>query len=568
MSSPRAIILAAGLGTRLRPVTEQLPKPLVPVADRSLLENVLLNLKEAGIEEVAVNTHHLPERMAAFVEGLSDASQIQLFHEPEILGTGGALVNAREFLSESDCFLLHNGDVLTDLDLSQLIAEHQQHLPLATMVLTAGHENKVLASSDGVILDILGKVGAEAQEGSRLLTYTGIAAISPRIFDYLPPEGPASLPAALIAAIRSEPGCVRALCPQELYWNDIGTLQRYLQANRDVLEGKLELPLSPAASGLELLVEQGSDRKFFRMPAGEKSYVLMFSPPEDPDNRRYIEIGKFLGERELGSPQIIASTDDAAAALLEDLGDDRLFDLVRDEQNATRLESLYSRVVSFGARLAVRGTADLAQCPAANSRALDYEQLRWETDYFRENFLERMLGFGREDTAPLDAEFDALARAVEQQPYVFMHRDFQSQNIIIKDGQVRIVDFQGARRGPLAYDLASLLKDAYVELPAELRGQLREQYREELARLGGPEITADEFRRHFVLAGLQRNMQALGAFGFLSLVKGKQSFKRFVDPGLRRLRQGLDEMHEIGDPIGPMTELERLVAKAGKPPGN
>ncbi len=562
MSSPPAIILAAGLGTRLKPVTGKLPKPLVPILDRPLLENVALNLEAASVREIAVNSHHLPDQIAAFATEREGTSHIEILHEPEILGTGGALVNARAFLAAGDYFLLHNGDVLTDLDISRLVEEHEKHLPLATMVLTGGHENKVLVSSDGTVLDILGKVGAEEKQAGRLLTYTGIAAISPSLFDFLPPTGPSSLPAALIAAIRAEPGCVRALCPEDLYWNDIGTLERYLEANRDVIDGRLELPAISESTGLELLVEQGSERQFFRMSAGDASYVLMFSPPDDADNARYVEIARFLADRDLGVPALVANLNDCSAAVLEDLGDGRLHGLALAVGDPTELKKLYSPVVNFLAELGARATADIEACPASASRALDYEQLRWETDYFRENFLVRLLGVAQEDTRVLDEEFDALARAVAQQPYIFMHRDFQSQNILIKDGHVRIVDFQGARRGPVTYDLASLLKDACVNIPVKLRNRLAEQYRQELARLGGPHMAADELRRHLVLAGLQRNMQALGAFCFLSLVKGKRGFKAFVAPGLERLREGLAELSEVKGPPVPMPELTGFCARA------
>jgi aminoglycoside/choline kinase family phosphotransferase/dTDP-glucose pyrophosphorylase len=556
------MILAAGLGTRLRPLTEHVPKPLVPVLDRPLLENVVLNLRAAGVTRIAVNTHHLPEQVREFVATLPSAGEVELFHEPEILGTGGALVNAREFLSEGEYFLVHNGDVLADLDLSGLAAEHQQHAPLATMVLTPGHEDKVLVSAEGAVLDILGRVGAARQPGSRLLTYTGIAAVSRRIFEHLPPAGPSSLPAALIAALRDEPGCVRAITPEELYWNDVGTLERYLDANRDAIAGTVSLPGGAVGPGLALLVEQGSDRKFLRMPAGKSSCVLMFSPPEDPDNRRFVEIGRFLAELDLGAPRLLAVSADDSSAVLEDLGDERLYESARAEADPKKLEQLYSKVVSFLAELGARATERIAECPAANCRALDYEQLRWESGYFRENFLGRLLGFPAAETAALDEEFDRLARAVEAQPRIFMHRDFQSQNIIVKDGRVRIVDFQGARRGPLGYDLASLLRDAYVDLPGELRARLAEQYRGQLAELGGPDVSADLFREHLVLAGLQRSMQALGAFCFLSLVKGKESFRRFIAPGLERLSDGLAELRGMGCAPGPMPSLEEQLAAA------
>ena len=152
----RAMILAAGFGTRLRPLTDRLPKPLVPVLGRPLLEWIALALCRGGARHVAVNAHHLPEALAAGVAragaavaavagerngaaaaaagGRAEARcDLALYREPQILGTGGALVNARAFLEQDDAFFLHNGDVLTDLDLGALAAAHRAGGALATL---------------------------------------------------------------------------------------------------------------------------------------------------------------------------------------------------------------------------------------------------------------------------------------------------------------------------------------------------------------------------------------------------------------------------------------------------
>ncbi|MHC4916923.1 MAG: sugar phosphate nucleotidyltransferase, partial [Planctomycetota bacterium] len=394
MTSPRAMVLAAGLGTRLRPLTEMAPKPLLPVAGRPLLANVIAGLRAAGVREIAVNTHHLPEQIEEFAAG---EEGLTLFHEPQILGTGGALVGAGDFLSASDFFLLHNGDVLTDFDPGELIAAQEGSGALGTLVLTPGHENKVLVSGEGTILDILGKVDVGGQPGSRLLTYTGIAALSPRIFEYLPAGGPASLPAALIAALEAEPGCLRAVVPGAMYWNDIGTAERYLAAQADVL-ARGSVALRGEAGVPQSLVEQGSDRLFYRLKVGAGTAVVMLSDPADPDLGRYLEIGRFLHERGLGVPEILAASEDDGAILLEDLGDGTLFGTAPDARDAGRLEEIYAQVVDFLAELGARAKDDPEQCPADDGRALHHEQLRWESGYFLENFLERMLGFSAAET--------------------------------------------------------------------------------------------------------------------------------------------------------------------------
>ncbi len=562
------MILAAGFGTRLHPITNFLPKPLIPIGDYSLLENVLLSMAAVGVQQVAVNIHHLPESFEKFAAAWSGIPEISLFHEPEILGTGGGPVNAREFLAVGDYFLLHNGDVLSDADLSMLCREHEKHDPLATMLLTEGHENKVLLAPDGSVLDILGKTGVPGNPGSRLLTYTGIAVISARIFDYLPESGPASLSVALIKAISAQPGCVRGLAPENLYWNDVGTLERYLSALDDVYSGRVKLPVGqgrqPITAKLEPLVEQGSDRVFLRMPLAQKSFVLMLSPSGNSDNQRFLEIGDYLHQRGIGTPQILAHICQGRAVLLEDLGDNRLFDLANDAGSEAELRQLYHPVLEFLAVLAGAASREINACPAASGRALDYDAFRWESDYFREYCLENLLGLATEETRSVDlqGEFAELARAAGQLPQVFVHRDFQSQNIIFKNDSVRIVDFQGARRGPLGYDLASLLLDPYVDLPENLRVELREYYRQQLVESSGLEISAKQMEQCYLLTGLQRCMQALGAYGFLSLVKQKLDFKAFVANGLLRLAEGLIALKATETDIGTMTFLEAIVGQA------
>ncbi len=206
----------------------------------------------------------------------------------------------------------------------------------------------------------------------------------------------------------------------------------------------------------------------------------------------------------------------------------------------------------------------MAGCPPANERTFDYGQLRWETDYFARNFLSMDMGLDETVISTLDQEFHSLADAVSKQPLVFMHRDFQSQNILIKNGKVRLVDFQGARKGSLAYDLVSLLKDAYVDIPADLRQELLEYYHSKLIGMRGPALSREELTRAFLLAGLQRNMQALGAFSFLSLVKGRKQFRKFIPLCFRHLREGLGELNDSRLPPGPLQRLAHICSRLGE----
>jgi aminoglycoside/choline kinase family phosphotransferase len=171
---------------------------------------------------------------------------------------------------------------------------------------------------------------------------------------------------------------------------------------------------------------------------------------------------------------------------------------------------------------------------ALESRGFEEGDIRWETEYFRDEFLKGYLSFNNDKVEELESHFGSLASSVARHPRGFMHRDFQSQNLMIKEEELWQIDFQGARVGSIYYDLASVLWDPYVELSlSEVEG-----YFDEYSELAG----WDKKRawQGFLEASLQRLMQALGAYSFLSLKKGKSEFKVWVEPGIRQLRQVLE----------------------------
>jgi NDP-sugar pyrophosphorylase family protein len=658
------MVLAAGHGRRLRPVTDHVPKPLLPILGRSLLEIIVGNLNRLGVPQIGINTHHLADRVVAKVADWEEGKRFPgcrttLFHEPKILGTGGALWNAREFLARDELFLLHNGDVLTDFDLRILWREHLRMQPWVTLALTDWPQvNTVLLGADGAVRDIGARLGAGPAPGDRGLTYTGIAAISRRFLDLLPP-GPSSIVDALVRAIDAYPRAVRGLVLAGCYWNDLGVLGRYLDANEDLLvKQRVELAGSTATGRriflgeganvsdearwrgflslgrgavvgpgarledcvlldgatvgrhetyrravigdgwvtsespgpvarlsvlgpwrkereirIERLTGHGSDREFWRLVVGEDTGILMRSTDADPEFERFVAVGRFLHAEDLGGPALLAVDTDDRAVLMEDLGTESLFERIRRRSGGAAPGSpaalrpgaddllWYRPTLDLLVRLQVHGTAQLRRCPPAGDRLFDYDTLRWETDYFRQRFLGDYAGIGPQDCDRLDQEFHLLAESVLQQPVVLMHRDFQSQNILILNGRIRIVDFQGARRGPMAYDVMSLLRDSYVEIDQTARARLLEYYRTRLADAGGPRLTAGELEAMAVTAGLQRNMQALGAFAFLSRVKGKRAFERHVPLGLRHLAAGLADLHKSGADTGPLVNLERIVGR-------
>jgi NDP-sugar pyrophosphorylase family protein len=233
MSSPAAFVLAAGLGTRLAPLTDILPKPLVPVFHKPLLTFALDSLLSAGVGTLALNTHHLP---GAFKEAFGKEPSyrdrpLHLFHEPLLLDTGGGIRNARTALGDST-FVLYNGDILADLPIAELLAAHRASGSLATMLLRpaggGGVANVRFDPNSGRVLDLRGVLGVADGD---LAVYSGVAVFEPAIMEWIPESGPYSIIDALLSALRAGEK-VGGMIATEGLWIDLGTPDSYLRAHR------------------------------------------------------------------------------------------------------------------------------------------------------------------------------------------------------------------------------------------------------------------------------------------------------------------------------------------------
>jgi len=233
MSAPAAFVLAAGLGTRLAPLTDILPKPLVPVFQKPLLTFALDSLLAAGVGTLALNTHHLP---GAFEEEFGKEPSyrdrpLHLFHETLLLDTGGGIRNARAALGDST-FVLYNGDILADLPIAELLAAHRASGALATMLLRpaegGGVANVRFDPSSGRVLDLRGVLGVTDGD---LAVYSGVAVFEPAIMEWIPELGPYSIIESLLSALRAGQK-VGGMIASEGLWIDLGTPESYLRAHR------------------------------------------------------------------------------------------------------------------------------------------------------------------------------------------------------------------------------------------------------------------------------------------------------------------------------------------------
>jgi mannose-1-phosphate guanylyltransferase len=239
------MVLCAGLGTRLRPLTDVVPKPAVPVCGLPLVRWSLALLAGAGVRRAVVNVHHLPGEMARSAEEAARALGLALAvsREPVIAGTGGALREARALLAGADAIFLLNGDVLFDVDLPAALAAHRATGALATMVLLPMPAGARYASVEvdrgGAVRRLAGAFGPGG-EGLAPWHFSGVHVLSPALLDRVP-AAPFEVDVnrhvypPLMAS-----GAVRGLVAGG-YWNDLGTPARYLEASRDVLLGRVPL---------------------------------------------------------------------------------------------------------------------------------------------------------------------------------------------------------------------------------------------------------------------------------------------------------------------------------------
>ena len=614
MSRINAFILAAGLGERLLPITSHFPKPLMPVLGKPVVEHVLDRLSVLPLDQIGMNLHYKKDAIEEWALGRSSKDRFELYYEKDILGTGGALKNAKELLRQGT-FIVHNSDILTDINLEELLEFHSDSKNLVTLCTHDYPEFNCLAvGPDGLLKNIKRGVPTSADEGL-VLAFTGIAVYAPEFLDYLPAGRSDVVSAWLVAA--GDGQRVGVYQSKGRRWYDIGTPEAYASAVFERLRDEGEmlyihrssnvatldlkgygvvergcdisgkvmfkncilLPGSEISSasgvdrglpeleerggtlqvenciigpgflvklneaGLKVLQKEdgarlisvgGSDRRYYRVSDGGDSRVLMRCGSDDTDFERHIEYTGFFLKHSVPVPKLISSDPAKKEACFEDGGDLSLYTYLKYHGEDAEVEGIYKLALDALIPLHMEATKHVSSCPLLEERVFDHKHFRWETKYFIENFIGTVGGLKVKDAGLLEKELQILAGIANSFPKTVIHRDFQSRNILVLNGdRILIIDYQGARIGPPAYDLVSILWDPYHRLDDALREHLVDYYIKERVKSNLDEET---FRGSLLTCRLQRHMQALGAYGFLSSVKGKRYFLRYALEGLRLLK--------------------------------
>ncbi len=294
----------------------------------------------------------------------------------------------------------------------------------------------------------------------------------------------------------------------------------------------------------------GSDRRYYRVRVtNEHSLILVKYGDGREENRHYVTIARFLKSLDVKVPEIFFHDEEEGLIWMEDLGERDLCSHQHDPWEKRR--ALYGAALDELVKLHTTGHKAQERTSLALQPEFDEHLYVWEQEYFIENCLGRCFGVEQEiDRQPLRE----VARALAERPRVLIHRDFQSQNIMTppdQQGSAFMIDFQGLRPGLEHYDLASLIYDPYVTLTETERETLIDDYLQRMSKAGSS-VANDRFTKTFALCATQRLMQALGAYGYLGLVKNRPSF-------LDHIPKALDALRAILAGVSPLHDLTKMI---------
>ncbi|TAN38093.1 MAG: DUF1679 domain-containing protein [Verrucomicrobia bacterium] len=614
----KAVLLAAGFGTRLLPLTREVPKPLLPLWGRTLLDRALDLLASFGVREVLINLHHGAEAIRAHLEkNPRNDLQVQFSFEPKILGTGGALVRAKNFLPDDAPFWLFNADVAADLDPQPLLDDFAQHQPLAALWLVRDIGPRTVEIKKGQVVNLTSPRAGQPD----LFTFSGLHLLSKRILDFLPRKAVFAPITPVYTKAMQHGAVVRGVVLQDSFWFDVGTPANYLAAHNvvsmlhgqqrrggrlfdpavagvrgrdfvafgadvrvgrgaqlrqcvvcdgaqiaagvtvrgavigrdtvvrhdvqglvgradrwlDAVEQKTirKIGFAPEATVVSTPGPRGSQRVFMRLQCGEQSAMLMRYDPARVENTLFVRHARFLKKVGVSGPEILLDLPRYNLCLVEDLGDVNLLDLQRGITRE-RLIALYEVVLGVVMQLHVAGGLAVPRTRLRRMPDFGPDLYRWERDYFAEHMLARRCAVPPATITKIKQELAQIAWRLDRPTQVLLHRDLQSSNVLWHKKRLHLIDFQGLRFGPAAYDLASLLCDPYADLPKTVQQQLLTFYERN--------VGYDLQLGLFWWAAVQRLAQALGAYAKLAAQPETGHFADHIPAALRQLHRALGEL--------------------------
>ena len=290
---------------------------------------------------------------------------------------------------------------------------------------------------------------------------------------------------------------------------------------------------------LETLRQAGSNRQYFRVLLKDKTYILTNNPGNIPENNAFIAFTKHFHAKGIHVPSIEYVEPDQSFYVQSDLGDISLFDIMQKEGFSERVKGLFKKTCDALAQLQVNGGEGLDYANCIATRSFDKQAIYSDLLYFLYYFV-RALDLPYDKNLLLN-DFDLLSSYLTQEEHhFFMHRDCQSRNVMIKDGEAYFIDYQGGMQGALQYDIASLLWQARAQMPYEWREELVSYYFDQVNSLMHGKMNKSEFLNNYDGFVLIRMLQTLGAYGFRGLFERKQHFIASIPFALKNLKWFLE----------------------------
>lgn len=319
------------------------------------------------------------------------------------------------------------------------------------------------------------------------------------------------------------------------------------QSDPTNVRGRLDAYLRQAglaARGVRVvpLTGDASDRRYFRLipPEGASTVVAVHGEPFVFDELPFVNVSRLLDRIGLPIPRILDHAGELGILALDDLGDVTLQAHLGAAAPAEHA-ALYRQAVAFIDLLQRRGPEFESPDALPYRIAFDVEKLTWELDFFLKHFVEAYRGASI-DPARRQAirdESATIARELAAEPRVLCHRDYHSRNLMLRGGQLYIIDYQDARMGPDTYDLVSLLRDSYMDFKEETVDELIAYFLALKGRTTADAPAAEEFRRRFDVMALQRNLKALGTFGYQTTARGNTVYIQYIPRTIRYARTNL-----------------------------
>lgn len=345
--------------------------------------------------------------------------------------------------------------------------------------------------------------------------------------------------------------------------------------DENYLKSWLEPLVKEPISRFEFFTLKGdaSDRSYFRVnyyvksrPTEESSIIVMqLKEPASEKEPNFNRMQKFLTHLDMPVPEILYYDAEQGLLFLEDGGDTHLEDIARNYPK--NIIHWYQKAIDLIVAMQTRVTQNMRPYCPAHALAFDVEKLMWEMDFMIKHYIQGFLkrGLSQDEESKVRTALLGLCEPLAEEERVFVHRDFHSRNLMVREDGLLLIDFQDARMGPRQYDLVSLVKDSYVVLKEETRTELLSYYLQRMEE-EGQIIPRSSFQEIFDLMSIQRNLKAIGTFAFQYMEHKNERYLEYLDPTLQHIRDTLHSRPDL-EPLGQILKqaIPELNTEADRP---